>query len=126
VPRIPFAVAASGPRGMALAARFGQVWVTTGDLGRDAPAPAPVGAADVAAQMVRLDRACAEAGRDPRSLDRLVVTGPRLDPGLDSVEAFADTAGRYAEVGVTDLVVHWPRPEPPYRADPDVFERIFC
>jgi alkanesulfonate monooxygenase SsuD/methylene tetrahydromethanopterin reductase-like flavin-dependent oxidoreductase (luciferase family) len=30
-PRLPFAVAATGPRGLALAARHGQAWVTTGD-----------------------------------------------------------------------------------------------
>ena len=30
-PRIPFAVAAFGPRGLGLAARFGQAWVSTGD-----------------------------------------------------------------------------------------------
>ncbi|WP_214406434.1 LLM class flavin-dependent oxidoreductase [Pseudonocardia lacus] len=124
-PRIPFAVAAGGPRGMALAARYGRAWVTTGDLRRTEPVPVEAGAADVAAQIAGVDRACAEAGREPRSLDRLVVTGPRLDPGLGSVEEFIDAAGRYAEVGVTDLVVHWPRPEQPYRADPAVFERIF-
>lgn len=30
-PRLPFAVAATGPRGLNLAARYGQAWVTTGD-----------------------------------------------------------------------------------------------
>lgn len=30
-PRLPFAVAATGPRGLRLAARYGQAWVTTGD-----------------------------------------------------------------------------------------------
>jgi hypothetical protein len=41
------------------------------------------------------------------------------------VEAFRDVAGRYAEVGVTDLVVHWPRDHEPYVADLATFERIF-
>ena len=41
------------------------------------------------------------------------------------MEAFRDTAGRYAEAGVTDLVVHWPRAEEPYAADLATFERIF-
>ena len=31
----------------------------------------------------------------------------------------------YAEVGVTDLVVHWPRAGEPYAADLPTFERIF-
>ncbi len=30
-PRLPFAVAATGPRGLRLAAQYGQAWVTTGD-----------------------------------------------------------------------------------------------
>jgi alkanesulfonate monooxygenase SsuD/methylene tetrahydromethanopterin reductase-like flavin-dependent oxidoreductase (luciferase family) len=83
------------------------------------------GAKDVREQIALLDEACAEAGRDPSSLRRLVLAGPTLDAGLASVEAFADTVGRYAEVGVTDFVVHWPRANEPYEADLAVFERIF-
>jgi alkanesulfonate monooxygenase SsuD/methylene tetrahydromethanopterin reductase-like flavin-dependent oxidoreductase (luciferase family) len=124
-PRIPFAVAATGPRGLRLAATYAQTWVTTGDRSRTGPLDAEEGARIVRAQMDRLDEACADVGRDPASLARLVLTGPILDGGLDSVEAFRDTIGRYAEVGVTDLVVHWPRAHPPYAASLATFERIF-
>lgn len=125
-PRIPFAVAATGPRGMGLAARYGQTWVTTGDLGPEGELlPAAAGVEVVRAQMAALDDACATAGRDPGSLARLVLTGPRLDPGLSSPDAFEDVVGRYGEAGVTDLVVHWPRPDAPYATDPANFERIF-
>ena len=54
------------------------------------------------------------------------MCGPQLEAGLASPDAFRETAGRYAEVGATDLVVHWPRAEAPYAADPAVFERIFA
>lgn len=54
-----------------------------------------------------------------------MLTGANLDGGLVSVDAFDETAGRYADIGVTDLVVHWPRGSAPYAADPNVFERIF-
>ena len=122
-PRIPFAIAATGARGMALAAGLGRTWVTTGDL---APEGAHLAATDgvrvVAEQMGRLDDACAAIGRDPRSVGRLVLTGPRLDPGLSSADAFADTVGHYEAIGVTDLVVHWPRPDPPYQGDLTSFE----
>jgi alkanesulfonate monooxygenase SsuD/methylene tetrahydromethanopterin reductase-like flavin-dependent oxidoreductase (luciferase family) len=124
-PRIPFAIAAMGPRAMRLAARLGDLWATTGDRTKERLAPLAEGLADVASQMACLDEACAEAGREPATLRRLVVLGPTLDGGLASVEAFAETAGRYAEIGVTDLVVHWPRADEPYRADPAVFDRIF-
>ena len=126
VPRIPFAVAATGPRGMQLAVTHGRTWVTTGDLGPEGDLlDTDEGVAVVRAQMDRLDEACVAAGRDPVSIDRLVLTGPRLDAGLTSLDAFDDTAGRYADAGVTDLVVHWPRSAEPYAGDRDVFERIF-
>jgi alkanesulfonate monooxygenase SsuD/methylene tetrahydromethanopterin reductase-like flavin-dependent oxidoreductase (luciferase family) len=124
-PRLPFAVAATGPRGMRLAAEYGQAWVTTGDRSLAGPIAGAQGARVVAAQMDRLAEACAAVGRDPGSLDRLVVAGTVLDPGLGSVEAFRDTAGHYEAAGVTDLVVHWPRPDGPFATDLTTFERIF-
>jgi len=116
-PRIPFAVAATGPRGMHLAARYAQTWVTTGDRsGGDLPV--------VGDQIKRLEDACTAAGRDPSTIDRLVLTGPELDPGLESEGKFAETIGRFADLGVTDVVVHWPRQSEPYRGDVAVFERV--
>ena len=124
-PRIPFAVAASGPRGMRLAALYGETWVTTGDRRREGRAGAAQGAKLIREQIARLDEACVETGREPSSLRHLVLAGPTLDAGLASVEAFRDTTGRYAEIGVTDFVVHWPRADEPYAADLAIFERIF-
>jgi alkanesulfonate monooxygenase SsuD/methylene tetrahydromethanopterin reductase-like flavin-dependent oxidoreductase (luciferase family) len=123
-PRIPFAVAATGPRGMRLAARLADVWVTTGEPQSDRLLPAEQGARLVHEQMERLDEACVALGRAPASLRRLVLTGPSLDGGLASLEMFQDTIGRYAAAGVTDLVVHWPRPDGPYAGDIGTFERI--
>jgi alkanesulfonate monooxygenase SsuD/methylene tetrahydromethanopterin reductase-like flavin-dependent oxidoreductase (luciferase family) len=124
LPRLPFAVAATGPQGMRLAAIHGQTWVTTGDRTRTGPIAAPAGAAMVAEQISRLNEACVAVGRDPGDLDRLVVMGPILDPGLTSVEEFRDGAGRYAEIGITDLVVHWPRPDGVFAGDARLFEHI--
>ena len=76
--------------------------------------------------MSQLDDICEQVERDPATLRRLVLSGPRLDSGLASVEAFQETIGRYAEIGVTDFVVHWPRPHEPYAADLATFERIFA
>ena len=123
-PRMPFAIAATGQRGMRLAAEFGQIWVTNGDRTVDRMMDGKEGAAVVREQMARLDEICEGMGRDPGTLRRLVLTGPRLDGGLVSVAAFRDTAGRYKEIGVTDFVVHWPRPDEPYAADLATFERI--
>ena len=125
-PRIPFAIAATKPRGMRLAARVADVWVTTGEPQSDRALSAEQGAHVVRGQIARLEEACAGLGRAPASLRRLVLTGPDLDAGLASLESFQDTIGRYAEAGVTDLVVHWPRPDKPYAGDLRTFERIIA
>jgi alkanesulfonate monooxygenase SsuD/methylene tetrahydromethanopterin reductase-like flavin-dependent oxidoreductase (luciferase family) len=123
-PRVPFAVAGVGPRGMRLAATFGDTWVTTGDRAYGAPAPPEAGARVVREQMNRLEAACADVGRDPATLARLVLTGPALQPGTGSVDEFEEAVGRYEAAGVTDLVVHWPRPSDPYAGDLSTFERV--
>jgi alkanesulfonate monooxygenase SsuD/methylene tetrahydromethanopterin reductase-like flavin-dependent oxidoreductase (luciferase family) len=124
-PRVPMAIAASGRRGMQLAARYAETWVTTGNRNRSDPVDTAQGARDVRDQIDLLEDACIEEGRDPATLSRLVLTGPRLTSGLSSVDEFEDTVGRYAAIGVTDLVVHWPREDEPYAADYPTFERIF-
>ena len=124
-PRMPFAIAATGPRGCRLAAEFAATWVTTGPPGHRGPAvDADAGAAIVRDQLARLETACDGAGRDPASIERLVLAGPSLDPGLASPDAFARVRDAYEAVGVTDLVVPWPRPRAPYAGDPSVLERI--
>ncbi len=65
-------------------------------------------------------------GRDPATLDRLYMQGATREPWLESVGAFEDLAGRYSGLGFTDLALHWPRAEPPYVADVDVFEAILA
>jgi alkanesulfonate monooxygenase SsuD/methylene tetrahydromethanopterin reductase-like flavin-dependent oxidoreductase (luciferase family) len=125
-PRVPIAIAASGRKGMRLAARFAETWVTTGSRTRPGPVDAAQGTRDVRAQIDLLEEACIESGREPATLSRLVVTGPTLTSGLGSVDEFEDTVSRYAAIGVTDLVVHWPRANEPYKADCSIFERIFA
>lgn len=122
-PRIPFAIAATGPRGMRLAAGYGATWVTTGDRAREA-LPAAEGARVVADQIARLEEACAALGRAPESLDRLVLSGLALSAGLDSADSLRETLARYAAVGVTDFVVHWPRASAPYADELARFERV--
>lgn len=125
-PRVPLAIAASGRRGMQLAARFADTWVTNGNRSRPQPVDAVQGAGDVRDQIELLEQACIDGGRDPATLSRLVLTGPRLTSGLGSLDEFEDTVRRYAAIGITDLVVHWPRANEPYQADYSTFERIFA
>jgi alkanesulfonate monooxygenase SsuD/methylene tetrahydromethanopterin reductase-like flavin-dependent oxidoreductase (luciferase family) len=126
-PRVPFVIAAGGPRGMRLTAELGQAWVTVGERDREGgAAPIDEGVATIAAQVAALDEACAEVGRDPSTLDRLVLSGLNLDSGLGSVDEFEDALGRYEAIGITDVVVHWPRPSEPYQGDEAAFERLFA
>ena len=123
-PRVPVAIAATGRRAMRVAATYGDTWVTTGTRTTGRPLAAEPGALVVREQMAQLDEACATLGRDPASLQRLVLAGPDLDNGLASVEQFRETVAIYAAAGVTDFVVHWPRPNEPYACDLGSFERI--
>ncbi|MYT70238.1 MULTISPECIES: LLM class flavin-dependent oxidoreductase [unclassified Streptomyces] len=125
-PRLPFAVAATGPRGMRLAARHGQAWVTTGDPKLFENGTPEQSVQAVRGQIDRLTAACTELDRNPDELDKIMLTGftPDRTSPLESVDAFVDFAGRYAELGITELVVHWPIPDSDFAADQAVFEKI--
>ncbi|MEV4255965.1 LLM class flavin-dependent oxidoreductase [Spirillospora sp. NPDC049652] len=118
-PRVPFFVAAGGPRGMRLAARYGEGWITTAK-GPQSDDPYEV----VRVQLGMLAEACEKEGRDPSTQRRLLLTGFTGEPWLESAESYADLAGRYAELGITDIVLHWPRPDSDWAADMKVFESV--
>lgn len=114
--RPPFWIAARGPRGMRLAAAHGQGWIANpaGDDPLD----------DTREQLSRLADVLAVAGRDAVAVPKLLLTGFTDEPWLESVGAYDDLAGRYAELGITDIAVHWPRPASEWAADPEIFEQI--
>ena len=122
-PRVPFVLAGSGPMAMATVARHGQVWVTTGPRGTGELVSPVEGAGAVVEQGRILDEACHRMGRNGAEIDRMVLLGPVLDQGLSSPQAFADTLGAYESAGVTDVVVHWPRPAEPYAGRRSDFEK---
>jgi alkanesulfonate monooxygenase SsuD/methylene tetrahydromethanopterin reductase-like flavin-dependent oxidoreductase (luciferase family) len=125
-PRLPFAVAATGPRGLALAARHGQGWVTTGDPKLFEEGTPEQSLQAIRNQVGRLGAACAEVGRDVADLDKVLLTGFTPDRGrpLESVDAFVDFAGRHLEAGITEIVLHWPIADSDFAADQAVFEKI--
>lgn len=123
-PRVPFAVAATGRRGMRLVARYAQYWVTHGIPNLFVSAPYEQALPAIRQQCEALDKACVEIGRDPSSLGRMLVTGPSVGGVLASSDAFFDAAGQFAELGITDFVVQWPRPEEPYPGRVEVLEQV--
>lgn len=110
-PRVPFVVAANGPRSMRLAVTYGQGWATSGD-------PARAEGADwwqaLAGVCDRFAAVLDESGRDPSTVGRYL----QMDAGpvfsMSSLECFRDALGRAAALGFTDVVTHWPRPDGPY------------
>jgi len=121
-PRLPFVVAANGPRAMRVVARHGQGWATTGitpsDDGPDrwwATLPDAIG---------RLDDALAAAGRKPGDVERYLSVDASGRFALDSVDQLRDVIGRADELGFAEIVVHWPRPDGVYAGDECVLERV--
>ena len=62
-------------------------------------------------QIDMLHEECAAIGRDPNEIERVYLIGNTVERPLQSIEAFADFAGRYKALGFTDLVFHHPRPD---------------
>ncbi len=122
-PRLPFTVAAAGPRSLALAARFAARWVTIGPAGPGPRTPDAVHAA-VASQCEQLDAACAAAGRDTADLERVLLHMGSTGGELDSVGAVEDLFGRYGELGFAEVILHAPRAAEPFAGDWAVFDEV--
>lgn len=120
IPRVPFVMAANGPRSMRLVARFGQGWVTTGTGGDDLE----TWWESVAAVAARMDATLDEAGRDPATLDRYLSLDAAPVFSLRSADHFAEAVGRAAALGFTDVVTHWPRLSSWYAGDENVLAEV--
>ena len=118
-PRLPFVLAANGPKGLALVAEYGQGWVTTG--------PEATGDAwwnKVAELSERLDEAAASAGRDPLSIDRYLALDMNGVFSMSGTAAFEDQVARASTLGFTDVISHWPRRDGIYAGSEDVLLEV--
>ena len=114
-PRLPIVVAANGPRSMRIAAGVGDGWATVGSPGDDL-AGWWRGIAELADRFTGISA-------DRPGLDRYLNLDSAPVFSLSSVDAFDDAVGRAAELGFTDVVVHWPRASKQYVGDPAVLEQ---
>jgi alkanesulfonate monooxygenase SsuD/methylene tetrahydromethanopterin reductase-like flavin-dependent oxidoreductase (luciferase family) len=122
-PRVPFVVAANGPRTMRLAARYGEGWATTGATPRGASDEQWWAGVEGLAQ--RFSEVLAASGRESASMRRILSVDAAATFSLVSVAHFEDVAGRAAALGFTDIVVHWPLPgEPLYDAQESVLDDV--
>lgn len=119
-PRLPFVVAANGPKAMAVAARYGTGWATT------AAASETVDAwwASVAEVAEQFASVAAAAGRDLATVDRYLNLGSMPEYVLTSVEQFRDMLGRAEALGFTDVTVPWPRHDGIYAGSEKLVEDI--
>jgi alkanesulfonate monooxygenase SsuD/methylene tetrahydromethanopterin reductase-like flavin-dependent oxidoreductase (luciferase family) len=109
MPRVPLTVAATGSRGLALAARYGQAWVTFGPTDPDVSAEQWFAA--VRDQSLKLDDALVEAGRDRRDMRRIAQFVLDARWPFESEDRYRDTIGRLAGYGFDEVTVHWARPD---------------
>jgi alkanesulfonate monooxygenase SsuD/methylene tetrahydromethanopterin reductase-like flavin-dependent oxidoreductase (luciferase family) len=121
-PRLPFTVAAGGKRGMELATRFGQRWVTIGPTGAGPRTPADIMSA-VRNQCRLLDETLDQANRPRSDLGRVALWTP-TDPIIQSVGQFEEMAAPFEQLGFTELVLHHPDQTGPYGGRKEVFEAI--
>lgn len=120
-PRLPFVVAADGPRAMVVAARFGQGWITMGT--RAAPS-LDEWWSSVAAAAHRFDDVLAEEGRDRAEVQRFLQFDSAPVYALSSVECYRDFLSRADELGFTDIVAPWPRVDGVFAGREDVLEDV--
>lgn len=118
-PRLPFLVAANGPKAMKVAARFGRGWVTTGPVTEDAGE----WWSGVAKLTTKFDETLAATGRTSQ-VDRYLNLDSAPVYSLSSLECFRDAVGRAAELGFTDVVSHWPRSDGVYAGRESVVEQV--
>ena len=69
-------------------------------------------------------KALAKAGRDSATFERHLNLDSSPQFALSSVSAFEDMTGRAGELGFTDVITHWPRPDGPYAGDVRVLESV--
>ena len=120
-PRPPIYVSALGPKTLALAAEMADGWVSFGHPGADRSKSTYD---SVRAQLGLLEELLEARGRVPGSMERVLLDFEGDERPLDSYAAFIDWAGRYNELGMSEVVVHWPIPDSEYDCDSTVFERI--
>jgi alkanesulfonate monooxygenase SsuD/methylene tetrahydromethanopterin reductase-like flavin-dependent oxidoreductase (luciferase family) len=126
-PRVPFTIAATGPRGFDLASRYASCWVTYGPNSSGGEVTGPEAwYASVAAQVRGLEEACVRRDRDPADVRRMTLVSLGDEWVHGSADSWQDYAGRVADLGFTDVVVHWPRPHDHDLpgCDPHVFDLL--
>jgi alkanesulfonate monooxygenase SsuD/methylene tetrahydromethanopterin reductase-like flavin-dependent oxidoreductase (luciferase family) len=119
-PRPPLTIGAHGPRMLAIAAEWADIWSSWGGYGIETEAEFRRVTAE---RSRRFDDACLERGRDPATIRHSLVCFPPLTPWA-SVDYFEEMVGSYGEIGIDDFVLYWPRRWRDLPYEDAVFERV--
>ena len=97
-PRPPLVIGAKGPRMLEIVARYADTWNSSGTV------------EELAERNRILNEKCAAIGRDPEEITRSLYGWAAIMPDdpWESVEAFQDVIGRYAEVGINEFIIDQP------------------
>jgi len=105
-------VAAHRDESLRVAAALGDGWVSYAggaSIGRTSAAVPSAEAMRLTRERLgRLSALADAAGRDPRSLRKLLLVGFTDDPWSQSVDACADMLGRYREIGIDEFAFPYP------------------
>ncbi|MEU8639426.1 LLM class flavin-dependent oxidoreductase [Amycolatopsis sp. NPDC048633] len=110
--RIPLTIAAHGPRSLALAASYGDRWVSYGGFGLSAREHLSV-----------TKKRIGVLEESSRPMRRMLLSGSpavTAEPIWSSVGAVTDFVGRYRDIGIDDFVFYYP----PSTGSADVFEEF--
>jgi len=100
-PRPPLMLAAHKRKMLRIVAEYADSWNSFGTVD------------EMRARNAILDEHCAAIGRDPRTIVRSLYGWAAMMPHdpWQSLDAFHDMVGRYAEAGVNEFLIDQPRPE---------------
>jgi F420-dependent oxidoreductase-like protein len=100
-PRPPLMLAAHKRKMLRIVAEYADTWNSFGTVD------------EMRARNAMLDEHCAEIGRDPRTIVRSLYGWAAMMPHdpWQSLDAFQEMVGRYAEAGVDEFLIDQPRPE---------------
>jgi alkanesulfonate monooxygenase SsuD/methylene tetrahydromethanopterin reductase-like flavin-dependent oxidoreductase (luciferase family) len=100
-PRPPFVLAAHRPKMLRIVAEYADTWNSFGTVD------------EMRERNAILDEQCAAIGRDPTSIVRSLYGWAAMMPAdpWESLDAFHEMVGRYAEAGVNEFLIDQPRPD---------------
>jgi F420-dependent oxidoreductase-like protein len=100
-PRPPLVLAAHKPKMLRIVAEYADTWNSFGTVD------------EMRARNALLDEHCAALGRDPQTIVRSLYGWATMMPSdpWQSVDAFQEMVGRYAEAGVNEFLIDQPRPD---------------